>query len=244
VTIEPTPSASGTEPDTAAAELALGVLDGAERGAALRRMIAEPAFAREVERWRDHFAMLFAGVADVAAPAGLFEQVEARIDGRAGPQRRVNPWKPTAIAASLAALAMTAVALRPVEAPPVAPAPIVATAPMPTTTPPMIAAMALTDTNASQPALYDADAGMVKMPGPMPIPEGRSAQLWVIEGDQAPRPLGTFRATGPGSYVAEAKIGAVITPGTKLTITLEPLGGSPTGKPTGPVIASGLLSKV
>jgi len=237
VTTEPTPSASGTEPDTAAAELALGVLDGAERGAALRRMIAEPAFAREVEQWRDHFAMLFAGVADVSAPAGLFEQVEARIDGRAGPQRLVNPWKPTAIAASLAALAMTAVALRPVEAPPVAPAPIVATAPM-------IAAMAPADKSEAQPALYDAASGMVKMPGPMSIPEGRSAQLWAIEGDQAPRPLGTFRETAPGMYVAEAKMGAVIAPGTMLAISIEPIGGSPTGQPTGPVIASGMLSKV
>ena len=226
------------EPGTAAAELALGVLDGAERAAALRRMIAEPDFARDVERWRDHFALMFGGVAEEAPPAGVLDKVEARIDGRAEPRRRIaNPWKPTAIAASLAALAMTAVALRPVEAPPVAPAERVATAPM-------IAAMALTDTNTSQPALYDADAGTVKMPGPMPIPAGRSAQLWVIEGDAAPKPLGTFRAVGAGSYVAEAKIGAVIAPGTVLAISIEPIGGSPTGAPTGPVIASGLLTKV
>ncbi|MCY7270568.1 MAG: anti-sigma factor [Sphingomonas bacterium] len=241
-----------TEPimseDVAAAELALGVLDGEERASALRRTIAEPDFARDVERWRDHFGLLFAGVAEEAAPDGLFAKIEARIDGGRSVEPinavaatgRSNPWKPAALAASVAALAMTAVALRPVEAPPTLPAAPVAQA----ATAPMIAAMALTDTNASQPALYDADAGMVRMPGPMPIPEGRSAQLWVIEGDAAPKPLGTFRATGPGAYVAEAKIGAVITPGTKLAITIEPIGGSPTGKPTGPVIASGLLSKV
>ena len=225
------------EPDTAAAELALGVLDGAERAAALRRMIAEPDFARDVERWRDHFALMLAGVAEQAAPAGVFDKVEARIDGRAAPRRRTaNLWKPTAIAASLAALAMTAVALRPVEAPPALQAPRAATTPM-------IAAMALTDTDASQPALYDADAGLVRM-GPMLIPAGRAAQLWVIEGDSAPKPLGTFRAVGAGSYVAEAKIGAVIARGTMLAISIEPIGGSPTGQPTGPVIASGLLTKV
>ena len=223
------------EPDTAAAELALGVLDGAERAGALRRMIGEPDFAREVERWRDHFALLFAGVAEVRAPDGLFEKIKARIGGTNAvvPIRRSNPWKPAALAASVAALLMTAVALRPVEAPPV-----------PIATAPMIAAMALTDTNASQPALYDADTGQVKMPGPMPIPAGRSAQLWVIEGDAAPKPLGTFRAVGAGSYVAEARMGAVIKPGTVLAISIEPMGGSPTGAPTGPVIASGLLTKV
>ena len=141
------PIATGPEPDVAAAELALGVLDGEERAAALRRMIGEPDFAREVERWRDHFALLFAGVAEQTAPDGLFEKIEARIGGTNAvvPIRRPNPWKPAALAASVAALLMTAVALRPVEAPPV-----------PIATAPMIAAMALTDTNASQPALYDA----------------------------------------------------------------------------------------
>lgn len=230
MTIEPT----STGPDTAAAELALGVLDGEERGAALRRMIADTGFAREVEQWRDHFALLFAGVPEEAAPAGVFERVEEQIDGRMRARRPVNPWKPTAIAASLAALAMTAVALRPVEAPPVMAAPSA----------PMIAAMALTDTNQSQPALYDVDAGMVKMPGPMAIPAGRSAQLWAIDGDKPPKPLGTFRAAGPGMYVAEAKTGAVIKPGTILAISIEPMGGSPTGQPTGPVIASGMLTKI
>ena len=45
-----------------AAELALGVLDGEEKAAAMRRVLAEPEFAREVERWRTHFAEMFAEV--------------------------------------------------------------------------------------------------------------------------------------------------------------------------------------
>ncbi|MGJ3628226.1 hypothetical protein AB5I41_17070 [Sphingomonas sp. MMS24-JH45] len=55
----PTPEAD-TPIDMAAAELALGVLDGDERAAALRRVLAEPDFAREVARWRDYLAALFA----------------------------------------------------------------------------------------------------------------------------------------------------------------------------------------
>ena len=53
-----------TDPDVAAAELALGLLEGDDLAAALRRQLAEPAFAREVEQWRDHFATLFAGSAE------------------------------------------------------------------------------------------------------------------------------------------------------------------------------------
>lgn len=227
------------EPDTTAAELALGVLDGDERADALRRMIAEPAFAREVEEWRNHFGMLFAGVAETAPPAGILERIEDSI----GDTRRVtairssNPWKPAALAASIAALAMTAVAFRPGPPTPT-PAPVqVATAPM-------IAAMTAADKSEALPAVYDATAGQVKMPGPMEIPAGRSAQLWAIQGDKPPIPLGTFKVTGPGMYVAEAKTGAMITPGTTLAITIEPAGGSPTGKPTGAIIASGMLTRV
>ncbi len=219
--------------DTTAAELALGVLDRDDRAAALRRVIAEPAFAREVEQWRDHFGLLFAGVADTDVPAGVLPRIEARIGGarEIAAIRPNNLWKPAALAASVAALAMTGVAFRPV---PVVPAPVT----------PMIAAMAPADGSEGHAALYDAAAGMVKIPGELQIPAGRSAQLWAIHGDDPPIPLGTFKATGPGLYVAEAKMGAVIAPGTKLAITIEPLGGSPTGKPTGAVIASGLLSKV
>lgn len=225
------------EPDTLAAELAIGVLDGDERAAALRRVIADPAFAREVERWRDHFGSLFAGVNEVDAPADVFERTERQIvgrDTRSVVQRRsFNPWKPAALAASVAALAMAGLSLRP--------EPI---APTPTAPPPMVAAMALAEGGGSQPAYYDAAAGMVKMPGPMPIPEGRSAQLWAIDGTNPARPLGTFRQVAPGSFVAEARLGLVIPPGMKLAISIEPVGGSPTGQPTGPVIASGLLTKV
>jgi anti-sigma-K factor RskA len=239
VTTEPIPT--GAQPDVTAAELALGVLEGEERAAALRRLVAEPAFAREVERWRDHFALLFAGVPGVVAPDGVFETVQARIGGGRGvtpiePRGASNPWKPAALAASIAALLMTAVAFRPVEqVPPRAPAAVEA---------PLVAAMAPADKSEPHPAIYDASAGMVKMPGHMPIPAGRAAQLWAIQGDRAPIPLGTFRETGPGMYVAEAKMGAVIAPGTMLAISIEPIGGSPTGKPTGPVIASGMLTKV
>ena len=108
----------------------------------------------------------------------------------------------------------------------------------------MIAAMALSDASGAQPAMYDASTGLVKMPGPMPIPAGKSAQLWVIEGTSAPRPLGTFHSTGPGTYEAEAKTETVIPAGATLAISIEPLGGSPTGAPTGPVIATGTLSKI
>ena len=102
---DPTAPVDSGEPDVAAAELALGLLEGDERAAALRRTLAEPAFARDVERWRRHFGALFASVPDVAPAPDLGDRVIARLDG---PGRAPSAmWKPVAIAASLVAASLS-----------------------------------------------------------------------------------------------------------------------------------------
>jgi anti-sigma-K factor RskA len=62
-------------------------------------------------------------------------------------------------------------------------------------------------------------------------------ELWALAaGAKAPAPLGVIPPAGktvpPG--VAE---------GTTLLVSLEPKGGSPTGKPTGPVLYAGTLHR-
>ena len=93
------------------------------------------------------------------------------------------------------------------------------------------------------PAIYDPAASTVRLPGPMPIPAGHSAQLWAIVDGGKPVPLGVFRIVGT-NVVADARSNAMMKAGTMLAISLEPVGGSPTGKPTGPVVASGKLTSV
>jgi anti-sigma-K factor RskA len=224
------------EPDVAAAELALGVLDGEERAAAIRRILAEPGFAREVEQWRAHFATLFAGVPEVAPPAELEEQVLARVDRPF--EKRRDYWKPFAIASSLAAASLFGVMLvRPESAPMVVP-----TAPDPA---PMVAALMVGGREQPMVAVYDVAGATVKMAGPIDVPAGRSAQLWaIVEGDPTPHPLGTFRLVEKQGMVASAQSAEPMAAGTTLAISIEPPGGSPTGAPTGPVVASGTLSAV
>ena len=73
------------------------------------------------------------------------------------------------------------------------------------------------------------------------MPQGRSAQLWSIGADATPHPLGVF----DGAPGARIPIGggnmARIAQGVTLAVSIEPKGGSPTGLPTGPVIATGVL---
>ncbi len=227
-----------TEPsdrDVMAAEQALGLLAGDDRAAALRRQLAEPDFAREVERWRDRFAALFASIPAIEPSAALGRRIEARIDGRLSLAGRW--WRPTAIVSSLAAASLLGVVLLRPD-PTVGPTPAVQPTPAP-----LVAAFSLPGRDMPVVAVYDARAGRLTMPGPMDIPAGHDAQLWAIAGTNAPQPLGLFHAAGT-DIVADAKAAAPFAPGTTFAVSIEPVGGSPTGAPTGPVIASGALSKV
>jgi anti-sigma-K factor RskA len=81
---------------------------------------------------------------------------------------------------------------------------------------------------------------MVAATAPMPDDPGHAHELWLIPADGKPRsmgvmPKGTMRATVPMPMAAQFAEGAT------LAISVEPMDGSPTGLPTGPVVASGTL---
>jgi anti-sigma-K factor RskA len=136
----------GPDPDIAAAELALGVLDGPARGAALRRVMAEPGFAHEVDRWRNYLAGLFDLWPENAAPAALLPRVERSLDTLRLPSVASSSryWPAaTAVMSALAAALLLVIVLRPPPAPvrvPVGipvrvPVPVPAPTPAPAPTP-------------------------------------------------------------------------------------------------------------
>lgn len=75
------------------------------------------------------------------------------------------------------------------------------------------------------------------------VPAGRSAQLWLIDGAAAPVPIGLLNASS-GGMSADLQIAEAVSQGSTLAISIEPAGGSPTGQPTGPVVASGTLVQI
>ena len=223
------------EIDVAAAELALGLLDGAERAAALRRVLASPDFAAEVAGWRESFAELYVDAPEVVPPEGFFARIEAALDR---PTPRVSRIWPIATAASAiaAACAIALLMLRPVIERPV-PVPVATTAPVPLVaaiTPPEGAALV---------AVYDRDSAALRITGADLAPPERSAELWAIGGDGVPHALGLLEGKGTVLVIATDDRGR-LTAGATLAVSIEPIGGSPTGKPTGPVVATGALELI
>jgi len=222
------------DPDMTAAELALGLLEGEERAAALRRVLADPAFAREVEDWRQRMAGLFDDYPEVAAPEGVAERL-------AQPDRAVVPLPPRSrspwpIVATLSALAAVVLLFFAVKPGPVAP-PVVAPHKM------MVASLMMSDKSGAVPATVDMTTGEMKIPAAAMAPAGKSAQLWMIGDDKVPRPMGLLASTGPSKMTLPMEKRAKLNDGVMLAVSVEPMGGSPTGLPTGPVVASGKLSE-
>lgn len=218
------------DPDMTAAELALGLLEGEERATALRRVLADPAFAREVDEWRQRLAGLFDDYPEVAAPDSVGERL-AQLDRPAQPAvpKRRN-WPIAAMVTAIAAMLALFVILRPTPE---------------IVSPPhrlMVASLMMTDRSAAVPAMVDMTTGEMRVGGAAMTPAGKSAQLWMIGGDGVPKPMGVLASTGPSRMVLPMEKRHALKAGVMLAVSIEPIGGSPTGLPTGPVVASGKLS--
>lgn len=218
------------DPDMTAAELALGLLDGEERAAALRRVLADPAFAREVDDWRQRLAGLFDDYPEVIAP----ESVAARLtqfDQPVAPtpiRRARGPI--AAMVTAIAAMLALFVILRPI--------PQIGSPPHHM----MVASLMMSDKSAAVPAMVDMTTGEMRVGGAAMAPAGKTAQLWMIGGDGVPKPMAMLASTGPSRMMLPMEKRHHLKAGIMLAVSIEPLGGSPTGLPTGPMVASGKLS--
>ena len=234
-------------PDTAAAELALGLLEGVERADAMRRVLAEPAFAAEVERWRTHFAALVAAVPDIAPPDALFGRIadslvpvsaSAPVPLAVAPIRRGWAWPSIAVISSMAAALLLAVTLTLTR-----PAAVVPTPERPTAPALLAAAVVPTTPGDAVSAVYDPSSGALRLTAAALADQRHAAELWVIGGDGVPHSLGLLRGGSTTALTVAPSDRPRLAAAAVLAVSIEPLGGSPTGLPTGPVVAKGVLSR-
>ena len=224
--------------DVIAGEYVLGLLDGAEATALEVRAASDPALAAAIASTRERFLAL-----DLAAPASsagedLWQRIEARLAAgnvfdlaarratvaapRGRPSRRGGFWQGFA-AASLVAFVVGSLGyalLRPAE-------------------PRLI--VVLLDAEAKPVSLVEAFAGQRIRVVPLrqiDVPEGKTLQVWTLpDAKTGPVSMGLLPA------VSKTILEGPALPAPKLDqlyeITIEPAGGSPTGRPTGPIVGKG-----
>jgi len=230
-----------------AAELALGLLEGAERADALRLMLADPAFAAEVEAWRARLAPLYDGFAETPAPAGLMERIDSLIDAEQAAERPApvvaplsakaggNGWKIATFATSAVA-AVLALAL-------VLPGPAVKQ------TPPANPDMAVAQLTGPIEGLlltarYDSRTSqmLVRVEG-MPVTD-TEPELWIVPKDGQPRRLGRLMRGGVTRIEIPEGHRKFIDPLSNLILTMEPKVLPDPDKPSAPTVAQGRLQRI
>lgn len=233
-----------------AAEYALGVLDRGERESAQRRLAADAGFATEVRAWEDRLHPLSDHVAAQAPSPELWRRVSASVAARPArsvraPERRPSLWSSLAFwrgaTAGMGALAAAAVAFAVLQpsrtAVPAAPA----------VQPPMMVARLAGESGPPMFVVaYDpARKSALVTPLTVTAPAGRTHQLWLIPVDGgAPVSLGLVRLDRAEGHAMPDALRPLATDRATIAVSMEPAGGSPTGAPTGPVVASGPLGTV
>jgi anti-sigma-K factor RskA len=228
------------EIDVLAGEYVLGTLDAEERAAANARRRRDPALNAAIEAWEHRLAPLAETVPSVAPPEKVRVRVEealAKIPAAQASasvvalERQVQGWRRVALAASaLAACLLVAIVVRERSRPE-----------------PASSYVAVFQKDDASPAFLltvDLDKRQLSVQRVAAEPQSaKSYQLWIASekiGD-APRSLGLIEARDATTQRTLAKYDRAIVEGATFGISLEPAGGSPTGRPTGPAFHAKLI---
>jgi anti-sigma-K factor RskA len=221
-----------------AGEYVLGVLDAPQRAAARQRIAGEADFALAVDWWERRLTPLVGEVAAVQPSDGLWPRISNMIvpRPRRGAWSDVRVWRGVSAGAlALAAACLVVVAL-PNRAPRPVPPPAAVAPPSP-----QVAVIADPTTREARlvATLDPAHGQLVLTPVALNLPAGRDPELWIIPEGGKPISLGVIASAAPTRMAAPAGLAAEGAFTATLAVTDEPLGGSPTGAPTGSIRAAG-----
>jgi len=237
-----------SEAEALAAEHALGVLDGRERAAAETRMATDPAFAADVEAWRNRLAPMLGEVAAVPPSTELWRRIERLLPANDNGEMlgRLKFWRNAAMGGfALAAASLAAVVVQ-VNQPPITIEKQVPVSPQGE----LLSASVVSQEGRVQPlfvAAYDPDRKSLIVTSLLPEGSERDKvhELWLIAGQDKPKSLGLVESGKAKVIALPTELLGKMSEGAALAVSLEPPGGSksPDG-PTGPVIGVGKLSKL
>ena len=218
-----------------AGEYVLGVLEGEAKAAVERRVASDADFAREVESWRSRFVAFDDTTEAQAAGDALWRNIESGVSDTttrepASPSLWSRFWnnlpalRAAALGTSFATLLLAvglSFALRAAYQQPV-----------------MIAV--LVDGNRTGAVVQTfADGRVVLLPlTEINVPAGRAIEVWTLPSrERGPVSVGLMNQAR--SMTLSLKDLPAPKPDQLFELTLEPATGSPTGRPTGPILFKG-----
>ncbi|MCC1491480.1 anti-sigma factor domain-containing protein [Cognatishimia sp. F0-27] len=220
------------EDEALAAEYVLRLLEPEAERAFAARLDREPALLELVRFWEAEFAPLADTQPDVPPPPALRKAVLEQVAGEPAPRKRmwVFGWLalPSLLALAVAAFLVVGPTLR-----------------EPVFDPAFHASLASEDGAVRIEAGYAPDGMLFKVIREAGAPAtGRDFELWVIGPEAAaPVSLGLVPEGEEITFEVAPEIAALIAGGV-LALSDEPAGGSPTGAPTGAILATGAFVDV
>lgn len=230
--------------DLIAAEYVIGLLTPAEARAVEVRASNDPALAASILDWQSRLYPMTEAVPPVTPPASVWARLEKEVgtasvslalhlEGRQERSRlsrqlataweNVAFWRGMSVVSFVCGMALIGALLTPkllISQPAVA---------------------ALTAQNAAVPAflvMVTKDGYATVIATAAEVQPGNSLELWGLpEGAAMPVSFGVLPTTG------RLRVKAVVPIGSQLLVSSEPIGGSPSGQPTGPVIYRGRMVK-
>lgn len=202
-----------------AGEYAMGLLSDEERAAFAARLAAEAVLRAEVEGWHEQLAKLSDGV-EAGPPPGAKRRLMRRLFG----ETRRWAWPAMGglgLAAGIAGLVLF-----------VQPDPE-----------PLVAELVSSQTDLRLIAVFDGSVLRVDRRAGAAA-DGRALEMWLIAPSlEAPISLGVLPEAGVARRAVDAPLRALFA-GATLAVSDEPSGGSPTGAPTGAVLAAGQVTEL
>jgi anti-sigma-K factor RskA len=227
--------------DRLAAEYVAGTLRGPARRRMESLLPAHPMLRDAVAVWQGRLIPLTASIRPQRPSPALWPRIEARINGASAAVPRTTWWQGLAFWRALSAVGLVAalsLAVMLASPGPVQPPIVVVLSAAP---PP--AGSAAAAAGAVQPASFvasisaDGRAMVTKPLVAVSMDTSRALELWSLPAQGAPRSLGVIAA----DKATVVERGKVLQGTDAFAVTLEQAGGSPDGKPHGPILYVGKL---
>ncbi len=234
--------------DLRCGEYVLGVLDAAGRKQFEQALQRDPQLAANAARWQSRLMPLNEDIGEIEPASYVWARIESELGfapagtSRPRPTSRlgrrlwddIRVWRWIGIGSSVAALALVVYSIFPVRDESVV---------LPGRDTYQVASIVRDGGAPGWSAIIDAGhERMVIVPaGSTSIAADHASELWVIAPGARPVSLGLIATDRPTIVSLPPTRLALLNARSILAVSLEPRGGSPTGQPTGPVLAKGVV---